>query len=105
MASERNQKVHSGNTVEIIMKGKRVGRASNVTSNDTFGTEGQYEIGSIMPQEHIALRYEGRVTVNVAYLRTKPLRALGLAINAGLYMERAPMNSRWLREVRESWDS
>ena len=84
MASEQGQKVQSGNTVFIKMRGQRVGRCSQVNGSDSFGTEGQYEIGDIAPQEHISLRYEARVTVAYAVLKVKPLRKLGISINSNI---------------------
>lgn len=40
-----------------------VGRAQSLTANRSFGTEGVYEIGSIMPQEHVYLKYSGSVSL------------------------------------------
>lgn len=40
-----------------------VGRAQSLTANRSFGTEGVYEIGSIMPREHVYLKYSGSVSL------------------------------------------
>ena len=40
-----------------------VGRAQSLTANRSFGTEGVYEIGSIMPAEHVYLKYSGSVSL------------------------------------------
>lgn len=79
MATEANQTVHSGNTVIIKARGQVVGRAQSVDGRRSFGTEGVYEIGSIMPQEHVELRYEGSIAVDRFLLRKSDLAAAGLA--------------------------
>lgn len=63
MATQANQTVHSGCTVLIQINGVTVGRAQGLDARRSFGTEGVYEIGSIMPQEHINNRYEGSFTL------------------------------------------
>lgn len=40
-----------------------IGRAQSLTANRSFGTEGVYELGSIMPQEHVYLKYTGTLTL------------------------------------------
>ena len=40
-----------------------VGRAQSLTANRSFGTEGVYEIGSIMPAEHVYLKYSGSISL------------------------------------------
>ena len=52
MADLNSQTVHSGNTVSIRINGIEVGRAQSLSAQREFGTEGVYEIGSLMPQEH-----------------------------------------------------
>lgn len=73
------QTVHSGNTIKIKIKGQEVGRIQSGDGRRSFGQEGVYQIGSIMPQEHVPLRYEGGFTVNKFYVRHKDLKQLGLA--------------------------
>lgn len=79
MAHVKNQTVHSGHTIKIKAKGKVVGRAQGIDGDRSFGTEGVYEIGSIMPQEHIHNRYEGSLTMERFFVRTEDLTELGLA--------------------------
>lgn len=79
MASVTQQQTHAGHTIRLKIDGQEVGRAQSVDGRRSFGTEGQYEIGSIMPQEHIALRYEGTVTLDKFKIRKKSLAELGLA--------------------------
>lgn len=40
-----------------------IGRAQSLTANRSFGTEGVYQLGSIMPQEHVYLKYTGTLTL------------------------------------------
>lgn len=79
MASERNQTVVSGNTVLIKYKGVTVGRAQSLDGRRSFGTEGVYEIGSIMPQEHVQLRYEGSFTLERYLIKGTDLAKAGVA--------------------------
>lgn len=79
MASVTQQQTHAGHTIRLKIDGQEVGRAQSVDGRRSFGTEGQYEIGSVMPQEHIALRYEGTVTLDKFKIRKKSLAELGLA--------------------------
>ena len=85
MARQADQSVHSGNTVVIKYKGNAIGRAQGLDARQSFGTEGVYEIGSIMPQEHIHNRYEGSFTLERYLVRTKDMIKLGIAsLGAGI---------------------
>lgn len=64
MATLADQSVHSGNSILVKVGGVSIGRAQSLSSERSFGTTGVYEIGSIMPQEHIFLKYEGTVTLD-----------------------------------------
>lgn len=79
MSTQANQTVHAGHTISLKIGGKEIGRAQSIDGRRSFGQEGVYEIGSIMPQEHVALRYEGSVTLDKFKIRTKSLNDLGLA--------------------------
>jgi DNA-directed RNA polymerase subunit H (RpoH/RPB5) len=79
MASVKNQTVHSSGTIRLKIDGIEVGRAQSVEGRSSFGQQAQYEIGSIMPQEHVALQYEGTVTLDKFKIRKKSLKDLGLA--------------------------
>ena len=79
MASVVNQSVHAGHTIRLKINGKEVGRAQSVDGRRSFGQEAVHELGSIMPQEHVALRYEGSVTLDKFKVRTKSLAEIGLA--------------------------
>lgn len=79
MASEKKQSVHSGNTVYIMVGGKIVGRAQSASGQREYGTTGVYEIGSIMPQEHVYLRYEGTITVERLRMKKENFAKLGFA--------------------------
>lgn len=78
MGSLVKQSVHTGNTVELKVKGVKIGRAQGLDARRSFGTEGVYEIGSIMPQEHVHLRYEGTATLDRFFVRKSSLRQLNL---------------------------
>ena len=71
--------VHAGHTIKIKIDKQEVGRIQSGEGRRSFGQEGVYEIGSIMPQEHVPLRYEGGFTVDRFYVRKKDLKQLGLA--------------------------
>jgi len=79
MSSVAQQQSHAGHTIKLKIDGKEVGRVQSIDARGSFGQEGQYEIGSIMPQEHVALRFEGSVTVDKFRIRKKSLAELGLA--------------------------
>lgn len=79
MATQKNQSVHSGNTLLLKVKGTVVGRAQSLDGRRSFGTEGVYEIGSIMPQEHINNRYEGTVSLERFLIKKKDLAKVGMA--------------------------
>ena len=78
-ATQANQSVHSGNTILLKAKGVVIGRAQSLDGRRSFGTEGVYEIGSIMPQEHINNRYEGTVTLERFLIKKSDLAKAGLA--------------------------
>lgn len=78
MADVREQSVDTGNTVYITINGQAVGRAQSLEGEREYGTEGVYEIGSIMPQEHVYLRYEGQVTLDRLRMKRESLDQLGL---------------------------
>ena len=40
-----------------------IARAQSLTANRSYGTEGVYQLGSIMPQEHVYLKYTGTLTL------------------------------------------
>lgn len=79
MATVSKQTLHAGHTIMIVINGKEIGRAQSIDGRRSFGQEGVYEIGSIMPQEHIPLRYEGSVTLDKFKIRKASLEQLGLA--------------------------
>ena len=78
-ATQANQTVHSGNTILLKVKGEVIGRAQSLDGRRSFGTEGVYEIGSIMPQEHINNRYEGTVTLERFLIKKSDLAKIGMA--------------------------
>nr|DAN11138.1 MAG TPA: major tail protein [Herelleviridae sp.] len=79
MASQDKQTVHTGNTVLLMIKGKPVGRAQSASGTRSYGTTGVYEIGSIMPQEHVYLRYEGELTLERLRMKKENFAKLGYA--------------------------
>lgn len=79
MATQKQQSVHTGNTVLLMVNGKVIGRAQSIDGERQYGTTGVYEIGSIMPQEHVYLRYEGTITLNRFRMKKESLDQLGLA--------------------------
>lgn len=77
MASIYEQTTVSGNLILIKIDGHVIGRAQSLDPRIGFGTEGVYEIGSIMPQEHVHLRYEGSFTLSRFLLRKDNLVEAG----------------------------
>lgn len=77
MASAEKQTVVTGATVLLKIKGQVVGRAQSLDPRISYGTEGVYEIGSIMPQEHVQNRYEGTFTLERYMLRESDLADAG----------------------------
>jgi hypothetical protein len=78
MATQAKQTVHTGNTVYLMVAGKVVGRAQSAQGERQYGTTGVYEIGSIMPQEHVYLKYEGTITVNRLRMKKENFYSLGI---------------------------
>lgn len=77
--SQDRQSVHSGSTIFLKVNGMIIGRAQSLDGRRSFGTEGVYEIGSIMPQEHVNNRYEGTVSLERFLIRKTDLAKAGLA--------------------------
>lgn len=78
-ARQADQTVHSGNTVLLKVNGHIIGRAQSLDGRRSYGTEGVYEIGSIMPQEHINNRYEGTVSLERFLIKEADLAKIGMA--------------------------
>lgn len=78
MASITNQSVHTGNTVYLMIGNKVIGRAQSASGERQYGTTGVYEIGSIMPKEHVYLKYEGSLTLERMRMRKEDLASLGI---------------------------
>jgi hypothetical protein len=79
MADDVKQTVHSGATLLIKINNVVVGRAQSLDARRSFGTEGLYEIGSIMPQEFVSNRYEGSITLERFFVRNNDLVKAGVA--------------------------
>ena len=79
MATVLNQKVHSGQTIVIKIGKYFIGRAQGLNARRSFGTQGLYEVGSIMPEEHVPHKYEGTATLDRFLVRNNSLKDLGIA--------------------------
>jgi hypothetical protein len=79
MARVADQSVETGNTIYLMIQNTPIGRAQTLTAQRGFGTEGIYEIGSIMPQEHVFLRYTGTLTLERYRMKSQSLASLGFA--------------------------
>lgn len=90
MAAVDQQQVLSSNLVGLYIKGKQVGRAQSIRSNRTFGTTYVHEIGSIMPQESVELKFEGTVTLSRFRLRKNDLIKAGI-VSVGADILRKPV--------------
>lgn len=63
MATVPNQTVNTANRIYIMAGNHLVARAQSLSASRNYGTEGIYEIGSIMPAEHVYLKYTGSLTL------------------------------------------
>lgn len=63
MASINNQTVQTGNRIYIQVKNHVIARAQSLSGSRSYGTQGIYQIGSIMPQEHVYLKYTGTISL------------------------------------------
>lgn len=78
MASISNQAVHTGNTIYLMINNKIIGRAQSASGERSFGTENVYQIGSIMPQEAVYLKYTGNLSLERFRMRKEDLATLGI---------------------------
>lgn len=62
MASIGSQTVNTGNRIYIMIKNNVIARAQSLSGSRSYGTQGVYQLGSIMPQEHVYLKYQGTIT-------------------------------------------
>lgn len=79
MARVQDQSVETGNTIYLMIQNTPIGRAQTLTAQRSFGTEGVYEIGTIMPQEHVFLRYTGSLTMERYRMKKQSLASLKFA--------------------------
>lgn len=78
MATVEKQTVHAGHTINIKYGSTVIGRIQGLDGERSFGTEGIYEIGSMMPQEHVTNRYEGSLSMERFFVRKKDMKKAGL---------------------------
>lgn len=78
MAGVNQQTVQSGNTVYIMINGRVIGRAQSISGSRSYGTTAVQELGSIMPQEHVYLQYEGTITLERFRMKRESLDKLGI---------------------------
>lgn len=79
MATIDDQSVQTGNTIYLMIDTVPIGRAQSLSAERSFGTTGVYEIGSIMPQEHVFLKYTGTVQLERYRMKKQSLATLGFA--------------------------
>lgn len=79
MARALDQTVHTGNTIVLKVNGREIGRAQGLDARRSFGTQPVYELGSIMPKEHVHTQYEGSFSLERYYVRNQSLKDLGLS--------------------------
>lgn len=78
-ARQSKQTVYTGATILLLINNRVIGKAQGIDARRSFGTEGVYEIGSIMPREHVYNRYEGSVSLDRFFVKNESLKELGLA--------------------------
>lgn len=79
MARQADQTVHTGNTIILKVQGREIGRAQGLDARRSFGTQPVYEIGSIMPKEHVHTQYDGSFSLERYFVRKQSLKDLGLS--------------------------
>ncbi|MGG1673517.1 hypothetical protein ACIFOE_23325 [Paenibacillus sp. NRS-1783] len=79
MSIVKDQPAHAGHTIAFKINGVAVGRGQRLSGNRSFGTENQYEIGSIMPQESVPLKVDGSISMEKYRIRKKSLAELNLS--------------------------
>ena len=67
----------SGHNIVLKVEGQEVGAAKSITSNQDFGVEGAYVIGTIMPVENTPQKWAGNLEIDKFYIR----RDIGLLTN------------------------
>lgn len=65
-----------------MAKNHLLARAQSLAATRSFGTEGVYELGSIMPAEHVYLKYTGSVNLEKFRMITDNLASASMAIVA-----------------------
>lgn len=78
MSKLQDQTVHTGASILLMVKNKIIGRAQGINGDTDFGTEGVYEIGTIMPAEFVHNKYSGSVTIERYYVDKASLVDLGI---------------------------
>lgn len=73
------QSVATGSSIILKIGGQEVGRAQSIDGRRDWGTEGVYELGSIMPKEHVHNRYNGTATLERYFVAKKSLAELGFS--------------------------
>ena len=87
-----DQQVHSGNTVELYIAGKAVGRAQSISADADWGTETVHELGTIMPTEAVPLKYDGTVTLNRMRIRKNDLIKAGIVSLGADILQKVPID-------------
>lgn len=72
MAKLTAQNVHASNSMNILVRGKLVGRVNGLSISPDFGTQAVPEgIGSIMPAEHVSLEWRAEVSMESFMIRLR----------------------------------
>lgn len=87
-----DQGIHTGLSVEILIKGNKVGRAQSVSIDQDFGAEQSRQIGDYLSVETVYTQYEGTATVTRSLLRRGSLEQLGLQPLGAKVLETVPMD-------------
>ena len=74
------RRVIHGGRVEISVNGKTIGRMTGFNPTQSFGLAPQYEIGSIYPYEHTALRFTGSFTCSGFLVEKQGLISAGIPV-------------------------
>lgn len=78
-----NIKVQSGNRIDVVFDGKKVGMMQSVRPSDSMGLEAASGIGDIHVQEHVPTQAVHAISVSAMVLIQGAMADAGIAIGTG----------------------
>lgn len=78
MASIRGQKTRHANRCRIVVGGETLAEGTNVTANESGGTQGVYTVGQHHAHEHVHGQHQARVSIGKLVWKGSALRRLNI---------------------------